>query len=134
MKKVVLTSPSERGDPQKGANPPEIQLTVVKLTFVSNFTDKGEKDLNSFWFQKTAFFPIFCEIGKKIFLEKCSRAFDDISENYWKEKYLAEHRERKITPGRSASSPCRRTGLKKNLRRTPGPGYEDKFTPKPFEE
>lgn len=73
---------------------------------------KGEKDLNSLA-SENSLLPNLLRNWKKDFLEKCPKAFDDTSENYWKEKYLAEHRERKTTPKRLASSPCRWTGLKK---------------------
>ena len=54
---------------------------------------KGEKDLNSLA-SENSLLPNLLRNWKKDFLEKCSKAFDDTSENYWKEKYLAEHREK----------------------------------------
>ena len=55
---------------------------------------KGEKDLNSLA-SENSLLPNLLRNWKKDFLEKCSKAFDDTSENYWEEKYLAEHREKK---------------------------------------
>ena len=54
---------------------------------------KGEKDLNSLA-SENSLLPNLLRNWKKDFLEKCPKAFDDTSENYWKEKYLAEHREK----------------------------------------
>jgi len=88
---------------------------------------KGEKDLNSLA-SENSLFPNLLRNWKKDFLEKCSKAFDDTSENYWKEKYLAEHA-RKI--GQLAMQV---DWLKKKSEETLGPGYEDKFTPKPVKE
>ena len=63
MKKSGITSPSERRSPCR--EPAGNSAHSLKLTFVSNFLK--ERRTSILWLQKTAFFPIFCEIGKKIF-------------------------------------------------------------------
>lgn len=65
---------------------------------------------------------------------KCPKAFDDTSENYWKEKYLAEHREKEDYAKKVGQLAMQVDWLKKKSEEVLGPGYEDKFTPKPFEE
>ena len=72
--------------------------------------------------------------AEKDFLEKCPKAFDDTSENYWKEKYLAEHREKEDYAKKVGQLAMQVDWLKKKSEEVLGPGYEDKFTPKPFEE
>ena len=69
---------------------------------------KGEKDLNSLA-SENSLLPNLLRNWKKDFLEKCSKAFDDTSENYWKEKYLAEHRE-KEDYARKVGQPARHAG------------------------
>ena len=61
-------------------------------------------------------------------------SFDDTSENYWKEKYLAEHREKEDYARKIGQLAMQVDWLKKKSEETLGPGYEDKFTPKPFKE
>ena len=81
-------------------------------------------------------FPQNLALGMKThnFLEKCSKAFDDTSENYWKEKYLAGHREKEDYARKVGQLAMQVDWLKKKSEETLGPGYEDRFTPKPFEE
>ena len=94
---------------------------------------KGEKDLNSLA-SENSLLPNLLRNWKKDFLEKSSKAFDDTSENYWKEKYLAEHREKEDYARKVGQPAMQVDWLKKKSEETLGPGYEDKFTPKPFEE
>ena len=94
---------------------------------------KGEKDLNSLA-SENSLLPNLLRNWKKDFLEKCSKAFDDTSENYWKEKYLAGHREKEDYARKVGQLAMQMDWLKKKSEETLGPRYEDKFTPKPFEE
>ena len=94
---------------------------------------KGEKDLNSLA-SENSLLPNLLRNWKKDFLEKCSKAFDDTSGNYWKEKYLAEHREKEDYARKVGQLAMQVDWLKKKSEEVLGPGYEDKFTPKPFEE
>lgn len=94
---------------------------------------KGEKDLNSLA-SENSLLPNLLRNWKKDFLEKCSKAFDDTSENYWKKKYLAEHREKEDYARKIGQLAMQVDWLKKKSEETLGPGYEDKFTPKPFKE
>lgn len=94
---------------------------------------KGEKDLNSLA-SENSLLPNLLRNWKKDFLEKCPKAFDDTSENYWKEKYLAEHREKEDYAKKVGQLAMQVDWLKKKSEEVLGPGYEDKFTPKPFEE
>ena len=94
---------------------------------------KGEKDLNSLA-SENSLLPNLLRNWKKDFLEKCSKAFDDTSENYWKEKYLAGHREKEDYARKVGQPAMQVDWLKKKSEEVLGPGYEDKFTPKPFEE
>ena len=77
---------------------------------------KGEKDLNSLA-SENSLLPNLLRNWKKDFLEKCSKAFDDTSENYWKEKYLAEHREKEDYARKVGQLAMQVDWLKKNLRR-----------------
>ena len=77
---------------------------------------KGEKDLNSLA-SENSLLPNLLRNWKKDFLEKCSKAFDDTSENYWKEKYLAEHREKEDYARKVGQPAMQVDWLKKNLRR-----------------
>ena len=77
---------------------------------------KGEKDLNSLA-SENSLLPNLLRNWKKDFLEKCSKAFDDTSENYWKEKYLAEHREKEDYARKVGQIAMQVDWLKKNLRR-----------------
>lgn len=80
---------------------------------------KGEKDLNSLA-SENSLLPNLLRNWKKDFLEKCSKAFDDTSENYWKEKYLAEHREKEDYARKVGQLAMQVDWLKKNLRRLLG--------------
>ena len=77
---------------------------------------KGEKDLNSLA-SENSLLPNLLRNWKKDFLEKCSKAFDDTSENYWKEKYLAGHREKEDYARKVGQLAMQVDWLKKNLRR-----------------
>lgn len=77
---------------------------------------KGEKDLNSLA-SENSLLPNLLRNWKKDFLEKCSKAFDDTSENYWKEKYLAGHREKEDYARKVGQPAMQVDWLKKNLRR-----------------
>ena len=77
---------------------------------------KGEKDLNSLA-SENSLLPNLLRNWKKDFLEKCSKAFDDTSENYWKEKYLAGHREKEDYARKVGQLAIQVDWLKKNLRR-----------------
>ena len=77
---------------------------------------KGEKDLNSLA-SENSLLPNLLRNWKKDFLEKCSKAFADTSENYWKEKYLAEHREKEDYARKVGQLAMQVDWLKKNLRR-----------------
>ena len=77
---------------------------------------KGEKDLNSLA-SENSLLPNLLRNWKKDFLEKCSKAFDDTSENYWKEKYLAGHREKEDYARKVGQLAMQMDWLKKNLRR-----------------
>lgn len=77
---------------------------------------KGGKDLNSLA-SENSLLPNLLRNWKKDFLEKCSKAFDDTSENYWKEKYLAEHREKEDYARKVGQLAMQVDWLKKNLRR-----------------
>ena len=77
---------------------------------------KGEKDLNSLA-SENSLLPNLLRNWKKDFLEKCSKAFDDTSENYWEEKYLAEHREKKDYARKVGHLAMKVDWLKKNLGR-----------------
>ena len=77
---------------------------------------KGEKDLNSLASENSLLLNLLRN-WKKDFLEKCSKAFDDTSENYWKEKYLAEHREKEDYARKVGQLAMQVDWLKKNLRR-----------------
>ena len=77
---------------------------------------KGEKDLNSLA-SENSLLPTLLRNWKKDFLEKCSKAFDDTSENYWKEKYLAEQREKEDYARKVGQLAMQVDWLKKNLRR-----------------
>ena len=130
MKKSGITSPSERRSPCRepagnSAHSLKADLCVELL--------KGEKDLNSLA-SENSLLPNLLRNWKKDFLEKCSKAFDDTSENYWKEKYLAGHREKEDYARKVGQLAMQVDWLKKKSEETLGPGYEDKFTPKPFEE
>lgn len=129
MKKSGITSPSERRSPCR--EPAGNSAHSLKLTFVSNFLK--ERRTSILWLQKTAFFPIFCEIGKKIFWKSAPKPSMTPARTIGRRNISPGTGKRKITPERSASPPCRWTGLKKS-EETLGPGYEDRFTPKPFEE
>ena len=76
-----------------------------------------ERRTSILWLQKTAFFPIFCEIGKKIFWKSAPKPSMTPARTIGRRNISPGTGKRKITPERSASSPCRWTGLKKNLRR-----------------
>lgn len=78
---------------------------------------KGEKDLNSLA-SENSLLPNLLRNWKKDFLEKCPKAFDDTSENYWKEKYLAEHREKEDYAKKVGQLAMQVDWLKKNLRRS----------------
>ena len=77
---------------------------------------KGEKDLNSLA-SENSLLPNLLRNWKKDFLEKCSKAFDDTRGNYWKEKYLAEHREKEDYARKVGQLAMQVDWLKKNLRR-----------------
>ena len=130
MKKSGITSPSERRSPCR--EPAGNSAHSLKLTFVSNFLK--ERRTSTLWLQKNSLLPNLLRNWKKDFLEKCSKAFDDTSENYWKEKYLAEHREKEDYARKVGQLAMQVDWLKKKSEETLGPGYEDKFTPKPFKE
>ena len=50
-------------------------------------------------------------------MRKLTQAFDDTSENYWKEKYLAGHREKEDYARKVGQLAMQVDWLKKNLRR-----------------
>ena len=130
MKKSGITPPSERRFPCR--EPAGNSAHSLKLTFVSNFLK--ERRTSTLWLQKNSLLPNLLRNWKKDFLEKCSKAFDDTSENYWKEKYLAGHREKEDYARKIGQLAMQVDWLKKKSEETLGPGYEDKFTPKPFKE
>ena len=83
---------------------------------MSNFLK--EKRTSTPWLQKTAFFLIFCGTGKRIFWKSVPKPLTIPARTTGKRNISLSTGKRKTTPKRLASSPCRWTGLKKNLRRS----------------
>ena len=93
---------------------------------------KGEKELNVIATENDIK-PNLLRNWKKEFLDKASLVFDDSREDNLKEKLAAERKEKAQYAKKSVSSPCRWTGSKKS-EEIIGPDYENKYSPKPFED
>lgn len=94
---------------------------------------KGEKDLNSIA-TDNSIQPNLLRNWKKEFLDKASVVFDDSREDNLKEKLAAERREKTEYARKVGQLTMQVDWMKKKSEELLGPDYEDKFSPKPFED
>ena len=94
---------------------------------------KGEKDLNTIAIENNIQ-PNLLRNWKKEFLDKASVVFDDTREDNLKEKLAFERKEKAEYAKKVGQLTMQVDWLKKKSEETLGPGYESKFSPKPFED
>ena len=94
---------------------------------------KGEKDLNSIA-TENSIQPNLLRNWKKEFLEKASVVFDDSRENNLKEKLAAERKEKTAYAKKVGQLTMQVDWMKKKSEELLGPDYENRFSPKPFED
>lgn len=94
---------------------------------------KGEKDLNSIA-TENSIQPNLLRNWKKEFIEKASVVFDDSREDSLKEKLAAERKEKTAYAKKVGQLTMQVDWMKKKSEELLGPDYEDRFSPKPFED
>jgi transposase-like protein len=94
---------------------------------------KGETDLNTLA-TKNSIQPNLLRNWKKEFLEKASIVFDDSREDKIKEKLSCERREKEAYAKKVGQLTMQVDWLKKKSEDLLGPGYEAKFSQKPFDD
>ena len=94
---------------------------------------KGEKDLNSIA-TENSIQPNLLRNWKKEFLDKASVVFDDSREENLKEKLTMERKEKAAYEKKVGQLTMQVDWLKKKSEEMLGPDYENKFTPKPFDD
>ena len=94
---------------------------------------KGEKDLNSIA-SENSIQPNLLRNWKKEFLDKASVVFDDSREENIREKLDEERKEKEAYAKKVGQLTMQVDWLKKKSEEMLGPDYENKFTPKPFDD
>lgn len=94
---------------------------------------KGEKDLNSIA-TENSIQPNLLRNWKKEFLDKASVVFDDSREENIREKLDEERKEKEAYAKKVGQLTMQVDWLKKKSEEMLGPDYENKFTPKPFDD
>jgi transposase-like protein len=94
---------------------------------------KGEKDINTIATENDIQ-PNLLRNWKKEFLEKASVVFDDSKEYNLKEKLASERKEKAEYARKVGQLTMQVDWLKKKSEEVLGPGYEGKFSQKPFED
>ncbi len=94
---------------------------------------KGEKDLNTLA-AENSIQPNLLRNWKKEFLNNASVVFDDSREDNLKEKLSLERKEKAEYAKKVGQLTMQVDWLKKKSEEILGPDYENKFSPKPFED
>ena len=94
---------------------------------------KGEKDLNTLASENNIQ-PNLLRNWKKEFLDKASVVFDDSREDNLKDKLAAERKEKASYARKVGQLTMQVDWLRKKSEEMLGPDYENKFTPKPFDD
>lgn len=94
---------------------------------------KGEKDINTIATENNIQ-PNLLRNWKKEFLEKADAVFDDTREENLKEKLAEERREKTAYAKKVGQLTMQVDWLKKKSEELLGPDYEDKYSPKPFDD
>ena len=94
---------------------------------------KGEKDLNSLAAENNIQ-PNLLRNWKKEFLDKASVVFDDSREENIREKLDEERKEKEAYAKKVGQLTMQVDWLKKKSTELLGPDYENKFSPKPFDD
>lgn len=94
---------------------------------------KGEKDLNTLAVENNIQ-PNLLRNWKKEFLDKAPNVFDDKREDNLKEKLAEERKEKALYAKKVGQLTMQVDWLKKKSEEICGPEYENKFSPKPFED
>ncbi len=92
---------------------------------------KGERDINTIATENNIQ-PNLLRNWKKEFLEKADVVFDDTREENLKEKLAEERREKAAYAKKVGQLTMQVDWLKKKSEELLGPGYEEKYSPKPF--
>ena len=115
-------------------------MSRARRTFSSKFKSnlviealKGEKDINTLAVENTLK-PNLLRNWKKEFLEKAPVVFDDTRGDELKEKLAASNKEKDAYARKVGQLTMQLEWLKKKCEEVLGSDYENKFTPKPFEE
>ena len=94
---------------------------------------KGEKELNVIATENDIQ-PNLLRNWKKEFLDKAAVAFDDSREESLKEKFIAERKEKDQYAKKVGQLTMQVDWPPKKSEEICGPDYENKFSPKPFED
>lgn len=94
---------------------------------------KGEKDLNTLA-TENSITPNLLRNWKKEFLDNAQLAFDDTKSSTLKEKLAEERKEKEEYAKKVGQLTMQVDWLKKKSEQLLGPGYEAKYSPKPFED
>lgn len=94
---------------------------------------KGEKDLNTLAVENNIQ-PNLLRNWKKEFLNNASAAFDDSRDDKLREKLALERKEKEEYAKKVGQLTMQVDWLKKKSTETLGSDYENKFSPKPYED
>ena len=94
---------------------------------------RGEKDLNTLA-SENSIQPNLLRNWKKEFLDKASVVFDDSREDNLKDKLAAERKEKASYARKVGQLTMQVDWLKKKSEELFGSDYENKYSPKPFED
>jgi len=94
---------------------------------------KGEKDINTLAVENNIQ-PNLLRNWKKEFLDNASVVFDDKREENLKEKLAEERKEKSEYAKKVGQLTMQVNWLKKKSEEICGPDYENKFSPKPFDD
>ena len=115
-------------------------MSRTRRNFSANFKAKlvievlkGEKDINTIATENNIQ-PNLLRNWKKEFLDKASVIFDDSREDDLREKLAAERREKAEYAKKIGQLTMQVDWMKKKSEEVLGPDYENKFSPKPFED
>ena len=115
-------------------------MSRTKRTFSPEFKAKlvlevlkGEKELNVIATENDIQ-PNLLRNWKKEFLDKASVVFDDSREDNLREKLASERKEKDQYAKKVGQLTMQVDWLKKKSEEMLGPDYENKFSPKPFED